>query len=90
MLSHEAIWRALDLVAHQNGLSPSGFAIKAGLDPTSLNLSKRISPPGRKRWPSTESLSKLLAAVGMDLVAFATLVEASSDSPAAAHKRTDR
>jgi len=46
MFSHEALWRALDLVAHQNGLSPSGFAVKAGLDPTSLNPSKRINPRG--------------------------------------------
>lgn len=32
----------------------------AGLDPTTFNKSKRTTPSGRLRWPSTESISKIL------------------------------
>ena len=46
------------------GLSPSGLAKKSGLDPTTFNKSKRITPDGRARWPSTESVAKALAATG--------------------------
>jgi len=90
MFSHEALWRALDLMAEMHGLSPSALAIKAGLDPTALNPSKRVSSAGRKRWPSTETLSKLLAVVRMDLGTFAKLVEAAADAPVARDEATER
>src|SRR3954464_2807545 len=62
MLTHGQIWTALDRLAERAGLSPSGLAKRAGLDPTTFNKSKRITPDGRERWPSTESVSKALAA----------------------------
>jgi phage repressor protein C with HTH and peptisase S24 domain len=64
MLSHSAIWDAIDAAARRHGLSPSGLAKVAGLDPTALNPSKRTSKDGRGRWPSTESLAKILEATG--------------------------
>lgn len=64
MLSHSAIWDAIDAAARRHGLSPSGLAKVAGLDPTALNPSKRVSKDGRGRWPSTESLAKILEATG--------------------------
>jgi phage repressor protein C with HTH and peptisase S24 domain len=70
MISHEAIWSALDALAEKYDLSPSGLARKAGLDPTAFNKSKRLSPDGRLRWPSTESLSKVLDATGATLEQF--------------------
>ena len=54
MLTHAHIWNALDRLAARAGLSASGLAKKAGLDPTTFNKSKRITPEGRPRWPSTE------------------------------------
>ena len=65
MLTHAQIWGALDRLAARAGLSASGLAKKAGLDPTTFNKSKRITPDGRPRWPSTESVSKSLAATGL-------------------------
>ena len=62
MLTHGQIWTALDRLAERSGLSPSGLAKSAGLDPTTFNKSKRITPEGRQRWPSTESVAKSLAA----------------------------
>ncbi len=62
--SHQQIWTALDALAERHGLSASGLARKAGLDPTTFNPSKRASPGGRQRWPSTESVAKALVATG--------------------------
>ena len=70
MISHEAIWGAIDALAEKYDLSPSGLARKAGLDPTAFNKSKRLGPDGRLRWPSTESLSKVLDATGATLEEF--------------------
>lgn len=67
MLSHDQIWFAFDQLAARAGLSPSALARKAGLDPTTFNKSKRVSPDGRPRWPSTESLAKVLEATGAGL-----------------------
>ena len=73
-MKHGDIWRALDTLAEENGLSASGLAKRSGLDATTFNPSKRIMPDGRARWPSTESLSKALDATGATLDAFAALV----------------
>jgi phage repressor protein C with HTH and peptisase S24 domain len=86
-MKHEDIWRALDTLAAENGLSPSGLAKLAGLDPTTFNPSKRRLQDGRARWPSTESLAKVLTATGVGLDAFTALVTgaralSSSRSPA--------
>lgn len=62
MLSHRAIWEALDALADRHGLSASGLAKLAGLDATAFNPSKRVSKDGRERWPSTESIAKVLDA----------------------------
>src|ERR1700710_1138918 len=73
-MKHDEIWRALDTLAAESGLSASGLARAAGLDATTFNPSKRSMPDGRARWPSTESLSKVLLATGVSLEAFSTLV----------------
>ncbi|MCR0984765.1 S24 family peptidase [Roseomonas populi] len=73
-MQHSDIWRAIDALAAENGLSASGLARKAGLDPTAFNPSKRIGPDGRARWPSTESVAKVLAATGSGMDEFASLI----------------
>ena len=75
MLTHAQIWSAIDGLAKRSGLSPSGLAKRAGLDPTTFNKSKRITPEGRARWPSTESVSKSLAATGTTLDQFVAHVK---------------
>lgn len=74
-MRHAQVWRGIDRLAEQNGLSASGLAKLAGLDPTSFNPSKRESKDGRPRWPSTESISRALDAVGAGMDDFAALVE---------------
>lgn len=74
MLSHDSIWAAIDRLAERHSLTPSGLARKAGLDPTSFNKSKRVAADGRMRWPSTESISKVLDATGASLDQFMSYV----------------
>ena len=75
MLSHDRIWAAIDRLAERYGMSASGLARKSGLDATSFNRSKRTSPDGRDRWPSTESVAKVLRATGASLDEFLRLIE---------------
>src|ERR1700741_4619533 len=74
MLSHEQIWGAIDRLAERHDLTPSGLARRAGLDSTAFNKSKRLSADGRPRWPSTESIAKIIEATGSSLDEFLELV----------------
>jgi phage repressor protein C with HTH and peptisase S24 domain len=74
MLTHDQLWMALDRLARRAGLSPSGLAKRAGLDPTTFNKSKRVTPDGRERWPSTESVAKALAATNASIDSFVQLI----------------
>lgn len=80
MLKHTDIWKAVDRLATVHGLSASGLAKKSGLDPTTFNKSKRVTREGKLRWPSTESISKILTATGADLNEFMSYIE-GGDSP---------
>jgi len=75
MLTHAQVWSAIDRLAARAGLSASGLARRAGLDPTTFNKSKRITPQGRTRWPSTESIAKALAATGTPIETFIGLIQ---------------
>jgi len=70
MLKHADVWRAIDRLAAKHGMSASGLARRSGLDPTTFNKSKRITKEGKQRWPSTESVSKVLTATGDSLAEF--------------------
>ncbi|WP_419909386.1 LexA family transcriptional regulator [Hoeflea sp.] len=86
MLSHKQIWSAIDALAAHNDLSVSALARRAGLDPTAFNRSKRLASDGRQRWPSTESVSRILEATGCSLAEFAGLAggaTAGSDTSSA-------
>jgi phage repressor protein C with HTH and peptisase S24 domain len=83
MFTHEDVWRAIDLLAKKHGLSTSALARKAGLDATSFNRSKRITPQGRPRWPSSESLAKVLSCTNTSLEEFTRLMTGERGSPPA-------
>lgn len=74
MFTHRQIWGALDALAARYSLTASGLAKKAGLDATTFNKSKRTTPDGRRRWPNTESLAKVLDATGSSLDEFLSLM----------------
>ena len=75
MLKHSQVWRAIDRLAQEYGFSASGLARRSGLDPTTFNKSKRTTREGKLRWPSTESVSKVLGATGASLGEFVTYME---------------
>ncbi len=74
MLKHANVWRAVDRLAKEYGYSASGLARRAGLDPTTFNKSKRITREGKLRWPSTESVAKILTATGASLGEFVSYI----------------
>ncbi|MBQ2175014.1 MAG: helix-turn-helix transcriptional regulator [Alphaproteobacteria bacterium] len=63
-MTHYQVWHAIELFARAHGLSCSRLAKISGLDPTTFNKSKRLTPFGQPRWPSTSSIAKILAATG--------------------------
>jgi len=75
MFTHSEIWAAIDRLAKKLSTSPSGLAKQAGLDPTSFNKSKRVGSNGKNRWPSTESVAKVLNVAGMNFEDFAAMAE---------------
>jgi phage repressor protein C with HTH and peptisase S24 domain len=79
VLSHNRIWTAIDQLAKKNDLTASGLARRAGLDPTTFNRSKRTAADGRPRWPSTESIAKILQATGTEVGAFLGFEEPKAD-----------
>ncbi|GGD09126.1 S24 family peptidase [Aureimonas glaciei] len=82
MFSHERVWAAIDGLAERHKMTPSGLARRAGLDPTTFNKSKRLAADGRPRWPSTESIAKIIDATNTTIEQFTALM--SGRSPAAA------
>ena len=79
-LSHSRLWAGIDELARRKGLSASGLAKAAGLDPTAFNKSKRITPEGRPRWPSTESVWRVMQATGVSLGEITSLIEGEEEA----------
>ncbi|MBC7953420.1 MAG: helix-turn-helix transcriptional regulator [Rhodospirillaceae bacterium] len=85
MLKHADIWSAIDALARDHGLTASALARRAGLDPTTFNKSKRITREGKPRWPSTESVAKVLDATGASLADLVGYIGGNGVGKAAPH-----
>jgi phage repressor protein C with HTH and peptisase S24 domain len=70
-MQHSDVWRAIDALAERNGLTASGLARAAGLDPTTFNRSKRQAPDGKPR---------SLTAAGASWDEFAALIAGEAGS----------
>ncbi len=81
MFQHKQVWSAIDTIADRYGFSPSGLAKKSGLDPTSFNPSKRHGPDGRPRWPTMESIARVLNASGASVEEFMDLLTGKKGAP---------
>ncbi len=81
MFTHKQVWSAIDTIAERYGFSASGLAKKSGLDPTSFNPSKRFGPDGRPRWPTTESVSRVLDASGASIEEFMEILAGRKGQP---------
>jgi phage repressor protein C with HTH and peptisase S24 domain len=80
MFTHKQVWGAIDTIADRYGFSASGLAKKSGLDPTSFNPSKRNGPDGRPRWPTMESIARVLGASGASTEEFMDLLTSRKGS----------
>lgn len=74
-MTHDDVWRAIERFATEHGMSCSGLAKCSGLDPTTFNKSKRWSKEGQPRWPSTNSISKILSSTGASIQDFTKFIE---------------
>lgn len=63
MISPEDVWETLDDLALERGLTPSGLARAAGLDPTTFNPSRRRTASGEMRWMAMPSLLQALGSL---------------------------
>ena len=70
-MTHDDVWRAIEHFATEHGMSCSGLAKCSGLDPTTFNKSKR--------WPSTNSISKILASTGARIQDFTKFIDSAPD-----------
>ncbi|MGX7346204.1 helix-turn-helix transcriptional regulator [Acetobacter pasteurianus] len=70
MIPAERIWHALDTLAQERGLTPSGLARAAGLDATTFNPSRRHTGQGVWRWPALPSLLRALDVLRVSLAQF--------------------
>lgn len=71
---HAAVWSALEEIAVRRGISMSRLAIQSGHDSTAFNKSKR-EKDGDPRWPSMETIAKVLALHQMTYGQFGELVD---------------
>ena len=90
MFRHKQIWAAFETIAKRCGMSLSALSTHAGLDPTSFNPSKRSGPGGRERWPSTETLARVLEVADMTMRDFADILDAQTDVEPEGAKLTRR
>ena len=74
-MNHYQIWNAIEMFARDHGMSCSALAKCSGLDPTTFNKSKRSSVFGQPRWPSTETISKILSATNSNASDFFKYIE---------------
>ncbi len=72
-LTHAGVWQAIDRLAEKHGMSASALARRAGLDATTFNMSKRTTNKGKQRWPSTETIAKVLEATSETFAEFVVL-----------------
>lgn len=79
-MTHEDVWCAIEKFAMEHNMSCSGLAKRSGLDPTTFNKSKRWSKEGQPRWPSTNSISKILASTGASLEDFTKFIPSQEHS----------
>lgn len=77
-IMHKKLWDAIDRIAYMKNMSVSKLARISGLDATAFNSSKRITVNKRgelrRRFLSTESISKVLATIGLSWDDFSKIV----------------
>lgn len=85
MFTNAQVWNAIDALAERQNMTLARMARDAGLDPTIFNVSKRVSPRGKPRWPSLSSLARLLMSTGTPVEVFVSLMSRSAGYSTSGH-----
>ena len=72
-MEHQLLWMAIEKLAKSQGLTCSGLAKLSGLDATTFNKSKQFSSDGTPRWPSCNTIAKIIQATNITMLDFAQL-----------------
>jgi phage repressor protein C with HTH and peptisase S24 domain len=72
--THKQLWRAIDRLAFESNITVSALAVRAGLDPTAFNQSKRHHK-GQEHWPTTKTLAKILEVTDESLENFSQMLK---------------
>jgi phage repressor protein C with HTH and peptisase S24 domain len=59
-MKQEDVWRGIDLLADEVGVTPARLARMAGLDQAVFSAGRRRRADGSLRWPSMDSIAKVL------------------------------
>lgn len=79
-MQHKLLWKTIERLAKSRGLTCSGLARLSGLDATTFNKSKQISPDGTPRWPSCATIAKIINATDTSLTEFAEIFSALKEN----------
>lgn len=69
-MKQEDVWRGIDRLADEVGVTPARLARMAGLDQAVFGPTRRIKENGEMRWPSMDSLAKVLRVAEISLGEF--------------------
>ena len=75
MITHQDIWSAIDAVAVSHKITLSRMAINCGLDANTFNKSKRLASYGKLRWPSSETIAKILNRHNITMMEFGCMCD---------------
>ncbi len=89
-LSHTEIWTAIDALAKRFDMESVGHGQDGGPGPHQLQPFQARRGESRPRWPSTESLAKVLEATGVGFSEFAALTERALSALQSARRAADR
>ena len=70
-MTHHDVWQAIDNMASDLKITTSALAMRGGMNATTFNRSKRNTILGKSRWPTMQSIAKILNATRMDIDDFA-------------------
>lgn len=79
----EDIWRGIDRLADDQGITPARLARYAGLDQAVFSAGRRRNNRGDLRWPALESLARVLAITNTSIADFVGFMHADPASRAA-------
>lgn len=66
-MKQDDVWRGIDLLADNVGVTPARLARMAGLDQAVFSAGRRRRDDGSLRWPSMDSLAKVLKVSGISM-----------------------